>query len=115
MEKKVVRVLNELPAKEERDKDAMLKLRTMVLTNDRQVNERIDKIVEENFTIPDIKIASQDENGDKRKDDKSKDSNVSFRDYMTSNLTSLAESVKALESSLTADYVRKASYQSDID
>lgn len=119
MERKVVRLLNELPAKEERDKDAMLKLRDRILTNDRKVNERIDKIVEENFTLPDtlpdIKIASPDEKGDKRKDDKSKDANLSFRDYMTSNLTSLAESVKALESSLAADYVLKGSYQSDID
>lgn len=100
MEKKVVRLLNELPAKEERDKDAMLKLRSMVLNNDRQVNERIDKIIEENFTIPDIKISSS-------QDDKS---NISFRDYMASNLTSLAQSVKALETSLSSDFVRKASY-----
>jgi hypothetical protein len=80
MEKKVVRVLNELPAKEERDKDAMMKLRTMVLTNERQVNERIDKIVEENFTIPEVKDTSL-------KDDKT---HISFRDYMTNNLNSLA-------------------------
>ena len=52
MEEKVVQLLNELPIKEEKDRDAFKQLRILVEKNDAAVNERIDTLIKENFTVP---------------------------------------------------------------
>ena len=53
-EKKVVRVLRELPIKDQKDQETFQELRELINTNDHNLHERIDMLVEENFTIPEI-------------------------------------------------------------
>jgi hypothetical protein len=89
MEEKVVQLLNELPIKEEKDRDAFKQLRILVEKNDAAVNERIDTLIKENFTVPESSVPDVGGNKD-TKDNKNK---LSFRDYMTNNMTSMASSI----------------------
>ena len=66
MEKKVVQLLNELPIKEEKDRDAFKQLRILVEKNDSAVNERIDTLIKENFTVPESSVPDVGGNKDSK-------------------------------------------------
>ena len=72
--------------------DHMEKLQEDFDKNKIQVNSRFDQLIEDNFKIPEILT-----------DDDFKP--VSFRDFMTSNMVSLANQIKKLEEKCTSEYL----------
>jgi hypothetical protein len=94
LEKKVVRVLKELPAKAEKDEERFAYIEERITSVNDKISKRIDQLIEDNFRIPDIEL-----------DPSLKP--LSFREFMTGNLSSLAKSVKQINHKLDHDYTTK--------